>query len=110
MQDQQSQKTVASVLGGGGGGGGNAEKFRDHLGEVITVKSYTTVNTSNGESTLLICDDGNGGDLKIWASAVSAKQAKELAEEGLLPAAVKFTKTVSQSGREYYQLADPNSN
>jgi hypothetical protein len=97
-------KSISDILSGGN----SAEKYRDHLGETLTITGYTTVNTKDGESVQFTAQDDGGEVKNYWAPSIVAKQVKELDENGFLPARLTLSTEESQNGREYFTLVQPD--
>jgi hypothetical protein len=100
-------KSLSDILSAGN----SAEKFREHLGETLTIRDVLDVNTSNGPAVqMLVTKDGNDEEFLIWAPSVVARQVTELAENGFLPTKLTLSEMTSQNGREYFTLTEPDSN
>ena len=99
-QQAESKRALGDILGGGGG----AEKFRDHLGEVVTIESIRSVSTKNGPSSQLITVEHGA----IWCPSIVETQVRELSDSGFLPLALKFEAAESADGKRYFTLVDPD--
>jgi hypothetical protein len=95
-------RSVAEILSGGP----TAAKFRDFLGQTVTVVDYLTVATSRGEAVQLVIEV-DGEQQTVWAPSIVATQVKELAAEGHLPIPLRFEERESIAGNRYYTLAEP---
>lgn len=91
------------------GGGEDAEKFRDHVGEVWTIHSFREVPTANGPSVLFEASSAVGGPdvpTTFWAPGVVAGQLRGLRDNDYLPGMYRFASATSAQGRQYFTLAD----
>ncbi len=76
-QQVESKRALGEILGGGGG----AEKFRDHLGEVVTIEGIRSVSTKNGPSEQLMTAEHGA----VWCPSIVSTQVRELSDGGFLP-------------------------
>ena len=98
-------KSLSDILSAGN----SAEKFREHLGETLTIRDTVDVNTSNGPAVqMLVTKDGSDEEFLVWAPSVVARQLAELVENGFLPARLTLSEMTSQNGREYFTLTEPD--
>jgi len=100
MTQAEPKKALGDILGGGGG----AAKFRDHVGETITIESIRSVSTKNGPSEQLVTTELGA----VWSPSIVATQVHDLAESGFLPLALKFEAAESADGKRYFTLVDPD--
>jgi len=99
-QQAEPQKALSDILGGAG----SAAKFRDHLGEVVTIESIRSVVTKNGPSSQLITAEHG----PVWAPSIVETQVRELSDSGFLLLALKFEAAESADGKRYFTLVDPD--